>query len=1026
MNLLRDAHIHLHWPPPDQITNPPGSGPSVYAQLAKRKIGSTINLLLDGVGVQVGVLTGNPLSDTTESPIAIICEVPKSLSSDTLRQIHKLAWNFSRSPLIIIFEPHLIRAWTCCEPPPKENEVGEKTPEILRVSSLSEKAARALDWVELASGEFFKKHKERFKKELCADYTLLKTLDYVRQELLNLKLNKDICHDLLARVIFIQFLFHRKDSSGIPALSEKRLNRLYEEKILSRKYSELSEILSNYNDSYAFFRWLNERFNGDLFPGKGATVEEREDEWQFEIKHVKPQHLRLLSDFVSGRLHEGQITFWPMYSFDAIPLEFISSIYEQFVGKKAGVVYTPSHIVDFILDGVLPWNSNQWNLKILDPACGSGIFLVKAYQRLIHRWKISHPGGELRTDILRGLLENNLFGVDNDSHAVRVASFSLYLAMCDEIDPKHYWNKIKFPRLRDRRIICADFFQEDKEGFRTVEDKGKYDLVIGNPPWGKNSATPDALKWSEEHEWKITYRDMGTLFLSKAAALTKPKGHISMLQSATGLLFNQVESAQQFREKFFSTFKVEEVTNLSALRFGLFKKAISPVCIVTMKSTLPHREPLNYICPKPVCTSEDDYRIIIESNDINSVYPHEASKDPLVWTALIWGGRRDLALIRRLQQHHNLKKIEDDNMVTSADGIIRGQDEYHKALIGRRILETDEFPSAPFLYLNAERLNINNNPYTHRLTNLSAFEMPQLIIKKGWTTESRRFHARLVKSNKEVGGVICNSNYISIHAKENNKAWLEAACLSCNSKLAVYYLLLSSGRFASYRPAVYKKDLLNVPIPEPRSGLLQQISSLEHVDQRIRQLLEFKGSEWALVEDLFDYTLPDFKGDISSPGRQKTRTLDKEDEDHLKIYCDYFLKVLKAGFGRDKNICATIYQEENNSMLPVRLIAVHFDWPGQSAIRIESIDSPKLINYLLEIDKRLLKNSLDTSGGIFYRRVVRVYDSLVIDGRTVPTIFLIKSDQIRYWTRSMAMRDADEVAGDIVLWNQSTKSRTDS
>jgi hypothetical protein len=350
LNSLKDAQIHLHWPPRNQITNPTGSGPGVYAQLAKEKIGRTINLLLGGPQIQVGVLSGNPLSNTTESPIAIICEVSKSLSPNTLRQIHKLAWNFSRSPLLIIFEPHLIRVWTCCEPPPKEDQLEGTSPELLKISSLSEQAARALDWVELASGQFFKKHKERFKKELCADYTLLKTLDYVRQELLNLNLNKDICHDLLARVIFIQFLFHRRDSSGIPALSEKRLNRLYEEKILSGKYTELSEILSNYNDSYAFFRWLNDRFNGDLFPGKGATVEEREAEWQVEMQRVKPKHLKLLSDFVSGRLHDGQITFWPMYSFDAIPLEFISSVYEQFVGKKAGVVYTPSHIVGDLAD----------------------------------------------------------------------------------------------------------------------------------------------------------------------------------------------------------------------------------------------------------------------------------------------------------------------------------------------------------------------------------------------------------------------------------------------------------------------------------------------------------------------------------------------------------------------------------------------------------------------------------------------------------------------------------------------------
>ena len=73
----------------------------------------------------------------------------------------------------------------------------------------------------------------------------------------------------------------------------------------------------------------------------------------------------------------GQGCLWPIYSFDVIPLEFISSIYETFVTERAardGIFYTPPHLVDFVLDQVLPWRGTDWNLKILDPACGSGCF----------------------------------------------------------------------------------------------------------------------------------------------------------------------------------------------------------------------------------------------------------------------------------------------------------------------------------------------------------------------------------------------------------------------------------------------------------------------------------------------------------------------------------------------------------------------------------------------------------------------------------------------------------------------------
>ena len=151
------------------------------------------------------------------------------------------------------------------------------------------------------------------------------------------------------------------------------------------------------------------------------------------------------------------------YSFDTIPLEFISSVYEQFVSEDADrhkAYYTPAHLVDFVLDEGLPWDDRQWNLKILDPACGSGIFLVKAFQRLVHRWRKANHGKAPRVSDLKPILENNLFGVDINHDAVRVASFSLYLAMCDAIDPRYYWKQVVFPRLRGVRMLEADFFDE--------------------------------------------------------------------------------------------------------------------------------------------------------------------------------------------------------------------------------------------------------------------------------------------------------------------------------------------------------------------------------------------------------------------------------------------------------------------------------------------------------------------------------------------------------------------------------------
>ncbi|BAY21182.1 hypothetical protein NIES2100_09310 [Calothrix sp. NIES-2100] len=1037
--LLELAHEKLHWPTPQQILEPSGAGPSVYAQIAREKLGRTISKLSDGHGVQIGVLAANPQGDSTEAPIALVCDFQNEVSEDTLRKTYRLAWSFSRTPSLITAEPNRLRIWTCYEEPPTAEdiihpviEVSRQELQLFNQPSLSVQAAETLrlHWADLVSGQFFQEHSQRFQRSQAADQMLLRNLKSVRQKLQQNELDDNTIHDLLARIIFIQFLFDRQDSEGNPGLNTNLLDHLYRIGELSARYSNLPEILRNNRDIYKFFRWLNGKFNGDLFPGKGATEEEREAEWQTEEDKVKDNHLNILADFVSGDvdMESGQISLWPYYHFDVIPLDFISSIYEEFVSKESGtgIHYTPEHIVDFVLDGVLPWDSQEWDIKILDPACGSGIFLVKAFQRLIYRWEQAHAK-TIKPSDLKYLLENNLFGVDVDTQAVRVASFSLYLTMLDKVQPQDYWeNEFRFPRLRERQLVAADFFHEDKEGFRSIQDANKYDLVVGNAPWGEKSMTPLAKLWAEKNKWKSSYTNIGPLFLPKAAALTKAGGQVAMIQPALALIFNQVSTAQEFRARLFSEFKINEIVNLSTLRFGLFKDAISPACIITISVIPPDGEPLTYICPKPVMTNEDDYHIVIEPHDINYIYPQEALADPLVWTALMWGSRRDLSLVRRLSNYQSLAKLEGLNIVISSQGIIRGsRQKRHTAILGRRILEakpfTKLFPEGTCTHFVANQLPINEDPYTHRLTNLAAFDLPQLIIKLSWSKKSSRFQVAITESEPlNNQGIICSGSYISVHTSEENNFILEAACLSYKSKLAVYYLFLSNGRFASYIPEVKPSDLLRMPIPEAQVGVLENIKTIDDIDERIRQAFEFKDSEWVLINDLFNYTLPDFKGDTASPGRQRTLRRDNSqsqnnNEPVLTAYCEYFLRVLQAGFGQDKQVCTTIFQEITNNSLPVRLVAIYLNRPDCHGVHIEPIDSPDLMERLENLNKLYMKRGSIEDGGIFYQRVARIYDSVQLNGVNIPTIYLIKPDKIRYWTRSMALRDADEVAADIMM-----------
>lgn len=1036
-NVIDRVQQELNWPVASEIFQPSGSGPRMLAELVQRKIEDPLRRMENGIDLRIGILSRDPMADETASPLAIVCEFPQPVSNQIIREAHRLAWNFSHAPVLITLEPHQIRAWTCFESPSADQsdenlnfEILEIRTELFESVSLAEQAANSLHWVELITGRFFERYQDRFQRDTCSDRLLLKNLKEVRRILIeDQNLDEDVCHDLLARIIFIQFLIDRKDAFGKSALSQSKFGSLHRDGTLSQLYTSLEGLLSNYDDTYALFHWLNERFNGDLFPGSGQDKKRQKEEWSKEKAKVDARHLHTLSDFIGGRLdfQSRQGLLWRQYSFDVIPLEFISSIYEEFVTRKdkkkkrkTGTVYTPPHLVDFILDGVLPWGGTDWDLKILDPACGSGIFLVKAFQRLVWRWKASKkrkPG----TKDLKRFLTKNLFGIDQDEHAVRVASFSLYLAMCDEIDPKHYWTQVNFPTLRGRRIIASDFFKENISGFRAKEDAESYDLVVGNPPWGRRTIGNSDVSYWENGGWEVANKNIGPMFLPKAAALSKKKGIVSMLQPS-GLLTNNMGTAARFRQKFFPSFKIQQIVNLSTLRFGLYKGAIGPSCIVTFSPETPDGGPFPYIAPKEMKTIDDDLRIVIEPNDVQSIYQDDAASDSIIWSAYTWGGPRELALIRRLAGNTTLHALWRNDMISKIRGVVRG-DRRRKdyEIMDRMILESREFPNGTFLYLNANELQKNDDSRVDRKasTDYSAFNLPQLIIKQGWRVDSKRFEAAIVKAIQK--GILCSQSYTSIHLKQGSKDILETACLVMNSSFATFYLTLVSGRMATFIPTVTVEELLSVPLPEIRSDLLKGLADYDDVDERVKEAFGFSESEWVLIDDLFNYTLPDFKGNSDSPGRLPTRYIqvldnDQDEESFLRNYCDFFFRVLKAGFGADKRISATIFSESDDSALPVRLLAIHLDDIKDGDIGIERYSCAELRNQLLKWDKMLAPSQTGKSKGALHQRVAKVYDVVNRGRKRIPTVYLIKPDRRRYWTRSIAMRDADSIAVDIMMW----------
>jgi hypothetical protein len=1004
----------------------PEAGVSTFSPVAVAACRKLQNRFQDKGLTHACLLSRNPASSVGSGqsqphPLAIVCEFARDPGIETLREAHGLAWNLCEGEQIVflIADQRIIQAWSCLVPPSQWMQAllgGEaKLTHTSASGSQNEELLRSFQWVNLVGGYFQKKYAGKFNPDNRADRLLVENLRAVRRELRawptdpEQALPRDTCHNLLARLIFVQYLFQRADSQGRAFLNETLLTKLADQGVLSQAYKNLPDILRHKSDTYALFRWLNERFNGDLFPRAGSATLSREE------KEVRASHLRCLADYLEGKtqLATGQGLLWQHYSFETIPISFISSLYEEFLTEdergKDKAYYTPPHLVDFILDTALPWESDDWDIRVLDPCCGSGIFLVKAFQRLVHRWRRVHENEAITVPILKRLLRRNLTGVDVNPEAVRVASFSLFLAMADEIDPRQYWQTTVFPPLRGTTLIDGDFFDPHTEAAHPVLEEGGFDLILGNPPWGKNSAKPAATKWAKSAGWTPANGDTGPLFVAKSLSKLRPGGDLAMIQSA-GLLMNQWGPVENFRSKLFSQARAVEVNNFSALRFDLFPKAIGPSCVLYLVNELPGVDSvITYLSPKQCGL---DY-IYVEPADWQTVSQRELLSAPWILTALTWGERRNVELVQRLSKQVTLETLAGKGLLKTREGIIRGNRKHKEPLPkNRKILKKQGLD--PFCPVDADALDVNADPQHHAgdSSDYSAFVFPQLLLRQSWAAGPRRFLAALVDPGRQSEGILCSDSYVSVHAEQ---AWLDRVWLVFNSRFHVWWQMLKSGQFSTFIPKPLECELRRVPIPECRVPTPSSLSTYEEIDDSVRRAFKLSDTEWALIEDLFTFTLADFKNGEGSIGRAPTVRSISDDPVHE--YATWIFRVLRSGFGAIP-MAATVFREaEGQTHLPLRLLAIHLQAPHQGGqVYSAELHQDDLLVILRDLHAKVFQAETGKRAGVCMERHLRFYDSFTPQGCTtpVPTVFIAKPDRRGLWTRTQAMRDADEIAADVL------------
>jgi len=484
----------------------------------------------------------------------------------------------------------------------QENAVNQ----VFRVFTEPEEYLSKFDDLWLLSKESFRDNcllkqaekEQRLKKRVSIDKYLLEDLMYIRKLIsddiekrlpkdYNINEKDEIVQRILDRLIFIR----KCEDVGINP------NELILGELMSnsdeKAYSKLKEI----------FRVYNEKYNSGLF----AVGQDNDcDKITISGKIIKK---------LIGLLYESKNKQY-IYNFDWIDADVLGQVYEQYLGKilqqtksgkarlkegqrhrkEQGIYYTPTYVVDYIVKNtvgqILKERLNIKNLKILDPACGSGSFLIKAFDYLYNEVKDKqdnqrklnldkHGFYSFKTEILK----NNLYGVDLDNKAVEITKLNLLLKAAEK-------NR-KLPEELDLHIRKGNSLIDDesvstKDYFKWGGDfqEGSFDVVIGNPPYIR----PENVV-REEREYYISSKkyeklfgrfDMYVLFIEKALKLLKEDGYLSFIVPYSFLNQNY---SKKLREWILKEFRIINIIDLSQVK--VFEQAEVSTCVFVIQKSKP-------------------------------------------------------------------------------------------------------------------------------------------------------------------------------------------------------------------------------------------------------------------------------------------------------------------------------------------------------------------------------------------------------------------------------------------------------
>lgn len=414
-------------------------------------------------------------------------------------------------------------------------------------------------------------------QQLLTDFTEYRT--FLSKDILKNNQKMDLSQEdldevvqrILDRIIFIRTC----EDKEIESEKLESLIRIYDDKA-ERLHKELNKRFREYDNGY----------NSKLF-----------------LEHLCEKVIvsnDALKKIISGTYRSKNLDI--RYDFSAIDADVLGNIYEQYLGhilkstskrakitngkahrKEHGIYYTPTNVVDYIVRNTLGEKLNKRGVKIdelriLDPACGSGSFLLKTFDILsehitkkegkAQQTKFEDAYGDSSKILKRKteLLRNCIYGVDLDPQAVEIAQLNLLLKLAEKRQrlPTLQENiKCGNSLIDDPEIIGTRAFKYEEE-FKKIMENGGFDIVIGNPPYGADFKENE-LKFLERLKTSsIKNYDSYVFFVENTIRLLKEGGLFGFITPDTFLRKSEMIT---LRKIILDNFKIKSIAEVGAV-FG--------------------------------------------------------------------------------------------------------------------------------------------------------------------------------------------------------------------------------------------------------------------------------------------------------------------------------------------------------------------------------------------------------------------------------------------------------------------------